>query len=88
MYIEIDLESVPPTISLQEATDFTSFKVVATRPEHAHVSVAALRDLAGEERASDAAWAVNFDKMLAYAQSKGWVREDGAIRAHVEWKAS
>ena len=32
-------------------------------------------------------WDVDFDAMLAFATSKGWLDEHGnAIRAHVEWR--
>lgn len=85
MYIEIDFASVPPSVVLREPDDFKSFKVVAERAEHAYVGVDALRNLAGAV-ASDPDWSANLGKMLTYAESKGWVREDGAIRAHVEWK--
>ena len=84
MYIEIDLTTVPPGVTLRDADDFKGFKVVAGRPEHAFVDPAALRSLAGE-KAEDPAWREQLEGMLAYASSKGWVREDGAVRAHVEW---
>jgi hypothetical protein len=29
-------------------------------------------------------WRDDFDRMLAYAKSKGWLQGD-AIQAHVEW---
>jgi hypothetical protein len=85
MYIEIDLTTVPPALALREADDFKGFKVVAGRPEHAFVAPEALRSLAGD-RADDDTWREQLDGMLAYAASKGWVRQDGAVRAHVEWE--
>ncbi len=36
----------------------------------------------------DATWEAGFGDMLAYAGTKGWIAEDGAIRAHVEWERS
>ena len=52
---------------------------------HAFIEVDAVRRLAGD-RASDAAWNADFEKMLAYAGSKGWMDPAGtAIQAHVEW---
>jgi hypothetical protein len=86
MYVEIDLTTVPPALALREADDFNGFKVVAGRPEHAYVTRDALRSLAGD-RADDPAWQEQLEGMLAYASSKGWVRDDGAVRAHVEWAA-
>jgi hypothetical protein len=55
------------------------------------VPEAALRRLAGVEAASegralDEAWESEFTGMLAYAATKGWVTEDGAVRVHVEWR--
>ena len=36
------------------------------------------------DRVSDPDWRSQFDAMIAYATSKGWVGADGAIRAHIE----
>lgn len=84
MYVEIDLAVVPPGIDLREADDFTAFKVVVKRARDAGVPVSTLRELAGE-RADDAEWEGKLDRMLAYAASHKWIRDDGSIRAHVEW---
>jgi hypothetical protein len=54
---------------------------------HVLVDVAALRAMEGA-RPADAAWAEGLDGMLAFAASKGWTDEGGAVRAHVEWRAS
>ena len=83
MWIEVDLASVPPAVALHEPDDLRSFKVVVRPAEHAYVSPATVRELAAA-RAEDPAWVEQFDGMVAYAQSKGWVRDDGAIRAHVD----
>jgi len=84
MRIEIDLGSVPPAVTLLDPDEFTRFEIAVSRPEHAFVSVDELRRLAGA-RAADPAWAQQLEAMLAYAQGKGWCREDGAVRAHIEW---
>jgi hypothetical protein len=34
----------------------------------------------------DADWEDGFTAMLDYAGSSGWVDDDGAVRAHVEWR--
>jgi hypothetical protein len=86
MYIELT-PGVPGAITLHEADDFTSLKAVVRRPEHIYVGVDELRRLAGS-RADDHAWGVEFEQMIAYAESKGWRREDGALRVHVEWAAN
>jgi hypothetical protein len=86
MYIEVDFATVPPTSALRDATDFTEFKIVVAGSEHAYVGVDSLVALAGE-RGDDAAWREQLDAMVAYAQTQGWVGEDGAVRAHVEWPA-
>ena len=31
-------------------------------------------------------WEDGFASMLEYAADSGWVNDDGAIRAHVEWR--
>jgi hypothetical protein len=82
--IDVDLTAVPPTISLLEPDDLTSFSVRA-RGEHAFVDRGTLIALAGE-RANDAAWLERLDKMLAYAASKGWADESGRTRAHIEYE--
>jgi hypothetical protein len=51
--------------------------------DHAYVSVAALKELAGE-RAQDPAWLSSLADMLGYAGSKGWLNADGDIQAHIE----
>jgi hypothetical protein len=51
----------------------------------AFIEVEAVRRLAGN-RARDPEWSAGFEKMLAYAGSKGWMDPSGtAIQAHVEW---
>ncbi len=32
------------------------------------------------------AWDEGFAGMVAYAAGKGWIDDDGAVRAHVEWR--
>jgi len=49
-----------------------------------------LRRLAGdaatrERLPLDPAWELGFGAMIDAAEAKGWVAEDGSIRAHVEW---
>lgn len=54
-------------------------------PDGAHVMipVATLRRLA-EGRVSEG-WDAEFDKMISYAGTKGWLSDDGtAVRAHLE----
>lgn len=83
MWVEVDLATVPPGVALHEADDLRSLKVVVRKAEHAHVSAATLRSLAGQ-RSADPQWCEELAAMVAYARSKGWVRQDGTIRTHVE----
>jgi hypothetical protein len=48
------------------------------------VDVDAVKALAGE-RATQPLWLASLDAMLGYAGARGWVDDEGAIRAHVEW---
>jgi hypothetical protein len=72
----------PDTAALERALE----GVGSLGPDgHAFISVEAVRLLAGD-RAGDPEWSGGFEKMLAYAGSKGWMNEAGdAIQAHVEW---
>ena len=50
-----------------------------------------LRGMAAEAagadgRVLDDGWDEGFAGMLAYAGTKGWIDDDGAVRAHVEWR--
>jgi len=50
-----------------------------------------LRGLASDAAAADGyeldgGWDEGFTGMLAYAGTEGWIDDDGAIRAHVEWR--
>ncbi len=84
-------------VTLQEADNFRGFKVTSAVSgkdalakalasvgrydgEHAWISRAWLEKQGASHGAS---WKAEFDKMLGYAQSKGWVEND-SIRAHVE----
>ena len=54
------------------------------------VSVEAVTRLAAESAAATGVplgpgWATGFAGMLEYAATKGWIADDGSIRAHVEW---
>ena len=86
-------------VSLNEADNFRGFKVVSSLSdktklgealksagrydgEHAWITKAWLIAQAPK----DANWRGEFGKMVAFAQSKGWVDGD-AIRAHVEISA-
>lgn len=56
--------------------------------EQGFLDVAALR-AAAQPQATAPGWAADWDAMLAYAGSKGWVVEDGAsLQVHVESAAA
>ena len=48
------------------------------------IELEAIRRLA--EGRVTAAWTDDFDQMVSYAKTKGWLQGD-AIQAHVEWEA-
>lgn len=100
MYVELDLDSEPARVTLREPEDFKAFKLVVAgqvgllveaiqpvgrldRTDHAFLEPEAILDLAGG-LASDPTWREGFAAMLAYAASKGWTDDAGAIRAHIE----
>jgi hypothetical protein len=55
-------------------------------PDGTHVLVdpQGLRTLAGA--AVTPQWEASLEGMCAYAASKGWIADDGAIQAHIEWR--
>lgn len=50
---------------------------------HVFVMPEMLRRMAGDYGV-EPGWNAKFDRMVAYATERGWVSEDGAIRAHIE----
>ena len=60
-----------------EPEAFTLFTVVVVSSSHSRLTV-----LAG--RADDPDWQQKLAGMVSYAGSKGWLDEQGRIRAHVE----
>lgn len=82
MYLRIDTGTTPPLVEVVEPEDFTSFKVVVVTASHSWVDPADLTALAG--RSDDADWQQKLAGMISYAGTKGWLDEQGRIRAHVE----
>ncbi|MCX6385254.1 MAG: hypothetical protein NTV40_01230 [Solirubrobacterales bacterium] len=82
MDLVIDTSTVPPTTTLEDPTEFGSFKVTLRSSDHVYVPVEDLIQAAGAH-ADDPQWRAGLEAMLAYAQEHGWIK-DGAIRAHVE----
>ncbi|HXA32842.1 MAG TPA: hypothetical protein VNV87_11320 [Acidimicrobiales bacterium] len=56
---------------------------------NAFIDLEAVRRLASDAFGSNTpeAWEDSLAGMVGYAASKGWVAEDGAIQAHIEWGA-
>ena len=57
----------------------------------ARIPADALRSLASgaaedDGRELDTGWEADFTGMLDSAGSSGWIDDDGAVRAHVEWR--
>jgi len=84
-------------VSLTEADNFRGFKVASSLADPAALGQAlrAAGRFDGEhawierswlvaQAGGGAEWAAGFEKMMAFAQSKGWVADD-AIRAHIEY---
>ena len=51
--------------------------------DHVFIDREPLKALVGP-RAEDAEWLRGFDAMLGFATSRGWVNEQGGVRAHIE----
>lgn len=69
------------TVRVGEALEAAS--VGETVGGNAWISAAAVARLADADGAGDD-WRAGFQAMREYARGKGWVRADGAIRAHIE----
>lgn len=82
MYLRVDTRTTPPLVDVVEPDDFTAFKVVVVTPSHSWVDPGELAALTG--RTDDPEWQQKLTGMVAYARSKGWLDEQGRIRAHVE----
>jgi hypothetical protein len=80
----VELDAELNLVGLRDASDFGALKVLAAQQSHVWVSREEFVALAGDQ-ANDPSWLEGLDKMFAYAESHGWVNEDGAVRAHVEW---
>jgi hypothetical protein len=80
----VELDAELNLVGLRDANDFGALKVVAAQASHVWVSREEFVALAGDQ-VNDATWLEGLDKMFAYAESHGWLNEDGAVRAHVEW---
>ena len=78
-----DLSTLPATAQLLEPGDFSAFKLRLRVASEIWIQPEELLRLAGS-RAEDPDWHRQMDGMISYARSRGWVRQDGAILAHVE----
>ena len=88
-------------ITLEDAGNFREFHVAidgdvaaavaafggrataSERDNHLWIDIAFVRELAGD--AANAEWEAQFDGMLAYANSKGWINEAAnRVEAHIQ----
>lgn len=84
MRLHLDLSTIPPQLSLTDPEDCTALSLEVLESDHAFITPEVLRELATESQRSPD-WEDRFAKMIAYADSRGWVRaEDSAIRVHIE----
>lgn len=84
MYVLVDTSVVPPSVALCEPEDFASFRVVVTTASHVWIDPSLLTGLMGY--AADETWTEKFAGMVSYAAGKGWLDDQGRLRAHVEIK--
>jgi len=100
VYVHVSVGDTGTTLDLCEQDDFTAFKVMAddevgwdgltvalhgagrVDPPYAWIDPVALRSLG---RPDDPSWTKGLDGMIAYAGTREWVDENGALRAHCEW---
>jgi hypothetical protein len=99
MYVELDVAAGRSQVL--EADDLKHFSVRVTEPaaserlsltlgplgqlagDHAWINIESLRQESG--RAGDSEWSAQFDAMVTYAASKGWVDDTGErLRAHLD----
>ena len=93
--------AIADTITLEDAGNFREFHVAvdgdvaaavaafggrasaSERENHLWIDIAFVQELAGD--AADAEWQTQFDAMLAYANSKGWIDEPAnRVEAHIQ----
>lgn len=93
--------AIADTITLEDAGNFREFHVAingdvaaavtafdgaaapSDRDNHLWIDIAFVRQLAGD--VADAEWQAQFDGMLAYANSKGWIDEAAdRVEAHIQ----
>ncbi len=75
--------ATPPGSATDEALKRTGAGYVDESHAEAHVSVDWLRERA-RELSFDTTWWSGFDAMVKYAESKGWLNDDGTLTAHIE----
>lgn len=83
MEIRVVVSDLAPVVTLEEADDFTGFKVVVKVSPDLFVDPDQLLALAAD-RASNTAWRASFGQMVDHARALGWVNGQGQIQAHVE----
>jgi hypothetical protein len=53
--------------------------------DHVYVPASVIRQLAGPAT-GEPGWEESLLGMVEYAARRGWVDDDGALRAHIEWR--
>jgi hypothetical protein len=72
-----------PTAERKQLEDAVERLGCVTADGHVSVDVTAVKALAGKRATKD--WLASLGGMLEYAGARGWIDDDDAIRAHVEW---
>ena len=71
-------------VAIEDAEDLKSLSVqIESGSTHLWIRPEDIVALVGE-LGSDPQWSEQFVGMIAYAASKGWTDESGAVRAHIE----
>lgn len=82
MYLLVDTSVMPPSVELCEPDGFSSFRVAVTTASHVWIDPGLLSGLMGDT--ADDAWEQKLAGMVAYAAGKGWLDDQGRLRAHIE----
>jgi hypothetical protein len=79
---DFHVEVGDPSVDVNQALASAGLGRIDAASGDALIPIAAVRQAADGQVGPD--WDDQFDKMIGYAKSKGWITDDLAIRAHIE----
>src|SRR4051812_14456689 len=82
VFSQIDLNAVPPSLTLLDADRFDDLRVTVMQADHVRVGLDTLLTLAGD-RADDPDGRRRFDGMIASARDHGRADGEGGVRADI-----